>query len=1417
VRVVSDPGRAYLDRLALAIDVRLIDDVARWPALAARAGEIVEHIRATAATRKRVFDQLSTEERLLHAVAQALGGELDERDARAIHDHQGYSDRDVPFVAIVLASRGIDTARALDTYTLALLEPLPDALGRSLQLAFERGFPPPQAHRLGPQVVGKLLERWPGARWSRVVRALGGDDAGLARLAIEDPLLVANAGSRVIDALLARPDRHERLIQWLPRGTPEQTAVRLDLVARSVAWRLPLPRAPIRDAIARADPEAGGPEAIAAATIAAVGAGDLETARRLCRSPALPDVETTAARTLAMLGGDAGEVRALWSLVPEGETTSPVVAANAALFALELDDRPRLRELAVPLTAARATMGGRIVLARVYLGAGQRELADNVLAGDDSPVARLLRARSLAAIDRTSAIAQLASLVEMFPGWAEARLRLGLAWAAVDPKRAFEILDAPAADDRPDSAVLGPPGTARAAARLAAGELLRRGGAPAGAARAIRDALARAPASPMIARQAAVLAVALRAPELAREAQRRLEALTPGAKIIERLVGALHELAGDRARATVSYRSAGAWDRVVVLGARARKMTPARQQAALAAGIEVSASGSFSLPPAFDVEDATSVAALYAAAVSAQHRDPSLAVRALERAALLRPDHRGLADDLVAMRVHRARAAAASGDLTAVMAAAQDLERALDREPDQPRIREALAHIAIAITARWIRDGEHDRARVRLDELHARLGTPLIALHALALAIRTLHVDDARRWLARAPAGDHRELLAALLAALLGDDAGVRERLPGLVNAAGFVGSAARLLDLVHRGTPGELAAWCFDHPAEVVPLGSDVALFIAYALAGAVGDRPSDARIAAFLEEVAASFEADGARRARLVALGLRAASDPPEPLALDAIDLGQLEHTAERDLAIGLVAFETRRRRAASDSAGADAALDRLVQLVRPAGAAGILARTSIEAAAETACSAWRAGPESAAALQAALATQLRRAIDRELAGRSDEDCRAAWRTVVALLGPVLAGDRAWRALACHRERIYKVPAHELAAARDACGRRIADILGQLARWHAARGDAVQPAARFEEVRQLLANEIAIARTLQAVLSTGAITHVLPIALGPLGIDLLGRRAEVIEALAAVPAGSDVAAEVADVRGILVGALVDGWLALHDGRYDVAERVVRQRIAAVGRVEPDATGLLTAVYVRRIRDTLDDDDLLAAADLAQGWSREDTAHGMPEQLALQIAALCDRLHARYKLGRPRRLLQHLRTSHDAHPLRQAEASLIARHLDELGGAAGLESIELCVAAVGLAPSDDLRAHLRHHVATALRAATQVKQVDAILQLLQAAPDPVRVAEGLLTAQIRRSELGDAALSSTGYLEARIEALRQTLDVARSAALAVRGVAERLVILHERLAEAYRRRGNDGEAARHVRRAIAYRSWSQP
>ncbi len=496
-------------------------------------------------------------------------------------------------------------------------------------------------------------------------------------------------------------------------------------------------------------------------------------------------------------------MQTLWSLVRDGAPATPGLAAIAALIALELGDRARLRALAAPLTAASTTACGRILLARVYLGSGQRELADATLAGADSPVARLLRARILAAADRAGTIARLAELVELFPGWSEARLGSG-------SRTRRPIRRARSRSSRrrrwrggPTPAALGPPETARAAARLAAGELLRRAGRSAEAARAVTDALARAPASPLVARQAAALAVALRAPELAREAQRRLEAVTPGATIVARLAGALHELAGDHASALASYRSAGAWDRVVVLAARARELLPdARREAALAAGLTARDSGSFSLPPAFDVEDTASVAALQAAAVSVQRADPALAARARAGGRCSARVTAGSPRIWPRRGVACARAALAGGDPTTLMETARDLDRALGRAPDDAALREAAARVGVAIATRWIQGGEHDSARARLAELHARLGSPYVALHALALAIRTLRVDEAYARLARAPAGPHRELLEALLAEQLGDVDGVRARLPGLVTADGFVGSAARLCDVLHRGGP---------------------------------------------------------------------------------------------------------------------------------------------------------------------------------------------------------------------------------------------------------------------------------------------------------------------------------------------------------------------------------------------------------------------------------------------------------------------------------------------------------------------------------------------------------------------------------------------------------------------------------------
>src|SRR5262249_46241528 len=161
----------------------------------------------------------------------------------------------------------------------------------------------------------------------------------------------------------------------------------------------------------------------------------------------------------------------------------------------------------------------------------------------------------------------------------------------------------------------------------------------------------------------------------------------------------------------------------------------------------------------------------------------------------------------------------------------------------------------------------------------------------------------------------------------------------------------------------------------------------------------------------------------------------------------------------------------------------------------------------------------------------------------------------------------------------------------------------------------------------------------------------------------------------------------------------------------------------------------------------------------------------------------------------RPQRLLEQLRANHDAHALREAEANLIARHLDDLGGAAAeLEPIQLCVTGVSLAPIDELRRQLRTRVGAALAAARTAADVDKILAALRPTPDPLPIAESLLAAQLRRSELADDTLTTIGGLDARIETLRQLLDLARTAGQSVRGVSRQLAILHERLGAIYQR-----------------------
>ena len=603
----------------------------------------------------------------------------------------------------------------------------------------------------------------------------------------------------------------------------------------------------------------------------------------------------------------------------------------------------------------------------------------------------------------------------------------------------------------------------------------------------------------------------------------------------------------------------------------------------------------------------------------------------------------------------------------------------------------------------------------------------------------------------------------------------------------------------------------------------------------------PSRAGIAAYLDSSASSLDDDGARRARLFALGLRATDTRPPPLAIEEIDLGRFVRADERRFAAGLIALETRRRRRSGDGPAAMRALTRLVALVRPAGMVGVLALTSVEDGADAALAAWRARPTDPDAQQEAIATQLRRAVSRETTERSDDDCTAAWTALVGLIGPVFVGNQAWRALAVRRASIYAVPPQDLAKTRETCEQRLADIFTELAKWHAARSGA-QAKARIDRVRALLATEISVATSIDALraLADAEVCAAIPTTLGPCGLDLLGLRARAIGALSAIPPGSKAAPTAGAVRGILAGELAEAWSALHDGRIDLAEQLVQRADAT-----EDALRLRAAICVCRMEDSPNE---LRALEIAVQWAapratqparsgdkaalagRHEAgaprAEAMPEDLAIRIGEVALHVYGKYGLGRARRPLQAIRERHDTHTLREAEAELIRRHLarpdcDEA------DRIQRRVEILVLVPGDPARAALQREVTAALARASTADDVEAIIAVLRGATGGAEQLTGDLVfeAHLRQHELidrhaaaqPDRELESVSLIEARVTELRQALDLARSRGGSQRRVIERLAALHERLAVLYGVAGKPQQAEQHRRRAAGYQRWLAP
>src|SRR5262245_2594605 len=208
-------GRAYLARLELAVDIRLIDDEVKWPSLAERVDQMMAELEPS---------DLSGEERLLYAAARALGGEPDDAAQREFEAIEELADHDLPFVALVLAACGVSTPRAQQRYLDAIDAPMSPTLKLSLRRAFECGFPPSEAGRLDHKVKRKIIACWPDTIWHRTVRLLDGDDRDLVDLVLFDQLPVAVTGQ--ISSLLVSTGKWRELVERIAaqRRAPQSVA-----------------------------------------------------------------------------------------------------------------------------------------------------------------------------------------------------------------------------------------------------------------------------------------------------------------------------------------------------------------------------------------------------------------------------------------------------------------------------------------------------------------------------------------------------------------------------------------------------------------------------------------------------------------------------------------------------------------------------------------------------------------------------------------------------------------------------------------------------------------------------------------------------------------------------------------------------------------------------------------------------------------------------------------------------------------------------------------------------------------------------------------------------------------------------------------------------------------------------------------
>ena len=563
----------------------------------------------------------------------------------------------------------------------------------------------------------------------------------------------------------------------------------------------------------------------------------------------------------------------------------------------------------------------------------------------------------------------------------------------------------------------------------------------------------------------------------------------------------------------------------------------------------------------------------------------------------------------------------------------------------------------------------------------------------------------------------------------------------------------------------------------------------------------------AALLDRAAHDLEGDGEiARVRLERAALSAAQGKVVARELDAVNLTALHAPAARARLAALYGRLASQERAAGHMAAARrAALASLraggphvpEEVAKGASAGGrlalLIAAGAIDEASQLALECWLAEKSNLVAMQAAASTLLQRALRLEASpaplrgsapseprhvgevdrrGQHLEARRVAWERAIAVWAVVATWDVFWELFPVERAAVYKrelAPA-DVRSARAAVTTHIGRLLGEIERRHHDAGRA-EEATNAERVREAFEAECVAARGLAVLAREDAGKHfpALPFPCGPLALDLLGVRADVVFALRALARRSrgDAAVQTA-LRAL--GGCGEGWELVHAGRHADAASFARARLR-LSPADRDAHRLLVAVAKKRLARCVAEGDADHAEEVLLHWfPNGDVALEMDRE----VSAATQMLVSAKDPARALTLVRAIRKGGDAEPWCGIESRLLAQLAVEAaddpsrGPAA---AIELLLEARRLTPDDPrtaaaLAANADRLTHALLSAGTPDDAIAALDRLHAADHEPLRdFLAFALDARAARHAEGDRLAEAEGDL-------RRALRCATSAEL---------------------------------------------